>query len=218
MKRVLALVLLLVTMATAQAADAPVDEGGLVKQGIKAFTDKKYDDASKIMTQVQEKFPKNPWAAYYLGLLHLNRGETKPTIRQWRLYLDLDPAGAKANGVPARLTQLVEEERKHEAKTLVDQEKSLSSLPASPNSVAVFPFSNQGEDKYNVLAKGLTALVITDLAKVPGLKVLEREKVQKLVDEIKLSQSGLTAKDAEMRTGRILRAEKLMTGDYLVKE
>jgi uncharacterized protein YjcR len=64
----------------------------------------------------------------------------------------------------------------------------------------------------------LTAFVITDLAKVPGLKVLEREKLEKLIDEIKLSEKGdLVEKSARVRAGRIMRAEKLMIGDYLIE-
>jgi hypothetical protein len=59
-------------------------------------------------------------------------------------------------------------------------------------------------------------MVIADIAKVPNIKVLEREKVDRLLEEIKLSQSGLVNKETEVRAGRLLRAEKLVVGDYKV--
>ena len=105
-----------------------------------------------------------------------------------------------------------------EVKQAIANEKTLSELAPEPNSIAVHPLINKGAEQYGPIGKGLTAFVITDLAKVPGLKVLEREKLQKLIDEIKLSQTGaLVETTSRVRAGRIMRAEKLMIGDYLIE-
>ncbi len=58
--------------------------------------------------------------------------------------------------------------------------------------------------KYNMLKKGVNALIIVELMKVPGLKVLERTKIEKLLDEIALSQSGLVNENTAVRAGRIM--------------
>lgn len=58
--------------------------------------------------------------------------------------------------------------------------------------------------KYEVLKKGMCALIIDELMKVPGLKVLERTEIDKLLDEIALSQSGLVSEKTAIRAGRIM--------------
>ena len=82
------------------------------------------------------------------------------------------------------------------------------------------PFiQTQGDPKYQVLSKGITAMIITDLASIPGLKVLERSRIQKLIDEIKLSQSGLVDEEGiAVRAGKIMKAEKMVMGNYAIDE
>jgi TolB-like protein len=67
------------------------------------------------------------------------------------------------------------------------------------------------------MAKGLAAMIIADLSKVPGLKVLEREKVQLLVDEARLGSSGIADPRSAVRTGQLLRAEKVIVGNFEVQ-
>ena len=80
--------------------------------------------------------------------------------------------------------------------------------------MAVLPFMNRGDPAQATLSKGLTAMVISDLSKIPDLKVLERAKLQKLLDEMKLSDSGLVEQKSAIRAGRLMKAEKIMLGDY----
>lgn len=57
---------------------------------------------------------------------------------------------------------------------------------------------------YEMLQKGISTLVIAELMKVPGLKVLERTKIEGLLDEIALSQSGLVDEKIALRADRIM--------------
>ncbi|MBF0368287.1 MAG: hypothetical protein HQL52_02420 [Magnetococcales bacterium] len=191
--------------------------GDTLEKGVQLFRENKFDKAIVQFRKVQKGEPENPWAAYYMGLLELRKGNGKAAIKQWQLYQRVDPAGAEKNGIPGRLTLLQEEERKQSVAALMKFEQQLSDNPPEPGAIAVFPFENEGLSKYNVLSKGLMALIIADLSKVPGLKVLERGKLQKLLDEIKLSQSGLVREDAQVKTGRMLRAERLVLGEYAVE-
>ena len=193
-------------------------EAGWVKQGLNAFKNNQYDQSKSILTDVQKKYPKNPVAAYYLGLIALQKENNKEAIKQWRKYLELDPIEAEKNQVTNRLTLLENEEIDNEVQSILDSEASISKEPPAPNTVAVFTFSNKGDSRYSVFAKGITALVITDLSKVPGLKVLERQKIQKLVGELKLSTSGLVDDKTKVRAGKMMKAEKLMFGDFEVKK
>lgn len=96
--------------------------------------------------------------------------------------------------------------------------KNTVAAPPGPGSIAVQAFVNQGDEAYRAMAKGLAAMIIADLSKVPGLKVLEREKVQLLVNEAKLGDSGLADKDSAVRSGRLMRAEKVVVGNFEVQQ
>src|SRR4051812_48202211 len=55
--------------------------------------------------------------------------------------------------------------------------------------VTVLYFDNNSDRReLDVLRKGLADMLVTDLAAVEGLQVVEREKLQKLLDEMKLQR------------------------------
>jgi len=94
-------------------------------------------------------------------------------------YAKEDPEGAQQRDLAKVLTLLTSSELQREVKRAVSQEKDVSAQPPEPGSIAIQTFANQNAADAAVLAKGIAAMVISDLSKVPGLKVLEREKVQK---------------------------------------
>ena len=202
----------------AEVSEQMSPETPAVKRATQAFKDRDLVTATRLFKQIQLAFPYNAAAAYHLGLFELNANNTSKAVQQWQKYVEIDPDGAKKSGVTKQLTLMTTQSIQDEVKQAIANEKTLSELAPEPNSIAVHPLINKGAEQYGPIGKGLTAFVITDLAKVPGLKVLEREKLQKLIDEIKLSQTGaLVETTSRVRAGRIMRAEKLMIGDYLIE-
>lgn len=201
--------------ANLTAAVSP--EQPAVTRGLAAFRNKDLVTAKQTFTEVQTSFPYNGVAAYNLGSMSLDHGELAAAIAQWQRYVKIDPEGAKEKDVPRQLTSLINQRIKDDVRYALDNEKKLGSAPPEPNSIAVHPLNNKGDPKFNVVGKGLTAMVISDISKVPGLKVLERQKIQKLLDEIKLSQGGLVNEKTAVRSGRLLRAEKQMVGDFKIE-
>lgn len=189
-----------------------------VNRATQAYKAKDLVTAERLFRQIQQVFPYNPAASYHLGVLDLNANKTEHAAQQWQKYNDIDPDAAQKSGVTKQLSLVKTKAIQDEVKNAIANEKSISELAPEPNSIAVHPLINKGEEQYAPIGKGLTAFVITDLAKVPGLKVLEREKLQKLIDEIQLSESGLTDETtSRVRAGKIMRAQKLMIGDYLIE-
>ncbi len=115
------------------------------------------------------------------------------------------------------LTLLSSAALRTEVAQAVATEQQVVASPPEPGSIAVRAFLNQGDPAYRAMAKGLAAMVIADLSRVPGLKVLEREKVELLVNEAKLGDSGLADRDSAVRSGRLMRAEKVVVGNFEVK-
>ncbi len=99
------------------------------------------------------------------------------------------------------------------AKEAVNKEKSLSSETAG-NTVAVLNFKNSSDDAIlNPLQKGFAFMLMTDLASVPDIQLVERVKLQALVEELDMGASGIVESDSAPRMGRLLRANYLIGGE-----
>ena len=111
--------------------------------------------------------------------------------------------------------QVITQEVKLWAKKALQQEKTLKTTTA-PNTLAVLYFHNQtGWSKLDLLQKGLALMLITDLSKMKEIKVLERVKMQALVEELGLGISGLVEAKTFPRVGRLLGAQHLVGGDIV---
>ena len=188
-----------------------------LKRGLDAFKAGNYDLASKLLVQLRLSAPGEAIVVYYLGLIALDQQRQEDALRLLQQYAKEDPKGAREKDLAKLLTLLTSAELQREVTQAVAQERSATSLPPEPGSIAVQSFVNRASPEHSALAKGIAAMVISDLAKVPGLKVLERQKMQKLAEEMRLSESGLVEADSALRMGRLLRAEKVLVGSIGVE-
>jgi hypothetical protein len=184
---------------------------------LEAFRDGKDDLARVQLEQVRALAPGEPIVDYYLGLVALRQGDEARALEHLKLYAHQDPDGAASRDIGKTLTLLSSSQLQQEVANAVQREQQVASAPPEPNSIAVNAFVNQGDESFRALSKGLAAMIIADLSKVPGLKVLEREKVQLLVNEMKLGDSGLADAASAVRSGRLMRAEKVIVGNFEVK-
>jgi TolB-like protein len=92
----------------------------------------------------------------------------------------------------------------------------LFALPAAAAervTVAVLYFDNNSPDRaYDVLQKGLADMLVTDLSQVESLQVVERDKLQKLVDELKLQRSKFFDPRTAQQLGKGIGARYAVTG------
>lgn len=188
-----------------------------LRVALEAFRDGKDDVARVQLEQVRETAPGEPIVDYYLGLIALRQGDNAMALQHLQQYARQDPDGAVTRDIGKTLTLLSSNQLQLEVASAVQREQQVASAPPEPNSIAVNAFVNQGDEAYRAMSKGLAAMIIADLSKVPGLKVLEREKVQLLVNEMKLGDSGLADPASAVRSGRLMRAEKVIVGNFEVK-
>ncbi|HEY5492223.1 MAG TPA: CsgG/HfaB family protein [Gemmatimonadaceae bacterium] len=91
----------------------------------------------------------------------------------------------------------------------------------SKPTVAVLPFYNSALTKQQYedlapLSKGVQDLLIGELAANAGIRVVERDQIQKIIDELKLSQTDLADKATAVRIGKLLGAHHMVTGSFMV--
>ena len=109
--------------------------------------------------------------------------------------------------------EVVTPERSEWAKRVIAGEKSLKSISQS-NTLAVLYFRNMsGSSMFDPFQKGIAIMLITDLSKLKKLQVVERVKLQAIMEELKLGMSGLTERGQGPRVGRLLGAAYILGGD-----
>lgn len=188
-----------------------------LRQAMQAYQGGQFEPARQRLLAVLEQSPTEKIVPYYLGLIALEQKDNAAALQYLQQYSREDPDKARERGVGQLVTLLLTNQLQGEVALALQQENRLGTEKPEPNSIAVQAFSNRGDAAYTPLAKGIAAMVISDLSKVPGLKVLERQKVQKLVDEISLGESGLVSQENLVKAGRLMRAEKVVVGSFGVQ-
>jgi len=89
----------------------------------------------------------------------------------------------------------------------------------SKPTVAVLYFNNsaigKAHEELEPLSKGIADLLIGELATNPAIRVVERDQIQKIVDEQKLSASDLQDKATAVKIGKLLGAHHMVTGGFI---
>jgi TolB-like protein len=84
--------------------------------------------------------------------------------------------------------------------------------------IAILDFDNNsiGDDKqiWEAMGKGLAQMLITDLSKLIKLKVVERERIQYLLDELKLERDVAFDQNTAVRIGQQLGVHAMLFGGF----
>jgi TolB-like protein len=191
----------------------PKDAGLATKVGIALFEQKQYGRARDVLQSALALGEKNYTARVYLGLTYEELGQLDSARTQYTKAGGLTADARRQGEIQDRLTLLTRKELRSAAKEAIAKEASLSNQPVTENAVAVFPFRYVGSNAdLAPVGRGLTQIMITDLAKVSRLKLLEREQVQALVDEMALTDAGKVDPANGARSGRMLRASRVLQG------
>lgn len=97
--------------------------------------------------------------------------------------------------------------------TLVQAQQSMKPT------VAVLYFNNgaigKAHEELAPLSKGTADLLIGELAVNPGITVVERDQIQKLLEEQNLTKANLTDQATAVKIGKLLNAHYMVTGGYI---
>lgn len=156
--------------------------------------------------------PDDPYANYYLGLAYLRNGQRGEAVETWRSYNNPRESLLEEE-IRRQITVVDIYDSLHLARQALEEEKKLETTPPKPGTVAVFYFKDLSPDnRFRYLQKAMAEMIITDLTKVKSLQVLERTRVQYLLYEMKMGQTGIVEENTAPRAGRLLGAEDLIVG------
>lgn len=82
--------------------------------------------------------------------------------------------------------------------------------------ILVHPLQNTGDAKYSWLNAGITATVISDLGKIKDISVISEADRKKILKEVEFAMSGLVDDEKVVKVGKLLGANLIFSGSYLV--
>ena len=177
------------------------------------------DEATERLEQAYSAAPGDPKTLYYLGLVREAQRDRDAAVALYGRYATVSTRSPFRPLLEGRYRWLVRERLRDEMEALVAREDTLTTGEASPRTVAVFPFAYLGQDpRFEPLGRGLGEMVTVDLASLPELQVVERARLQTLLDELAFAQSEAFDPASTPRVGRLLRAGRVVGGQFDVSD
>src|SRR5574341_428184 len=198
-----------------QAAQAPTDAAANLRLARAYYTANRFADARRTLAVVLAAQPDNREAEAYLGLAYEGLDQFDSARTVYTRLLATKQNRAVQRLLNGRLTLLTRHELQYRARLAIAQESLLTRTPPTPNTVAVFPFRYTGRDStLRPLERGLAALMVTDLSRVRRLRLVEREQLQALLDELKLAEGGKVDPATGARSGHLVGAAQVVQGSF----
>ncbi len=96
------------------------------------------------------------------------------------------------------------------------QQRSQDTRPG----IAVFPFNNggsygQGKEDFEALERGIAGMMISELAQNPAARVVERQEIQRLLDEQNLSAQNRVDPQTAAKVGKLVGARYVVAGTFI---
>jgi tetratricopeptide (TPR) repeat protein len=169
--------------------------------------------AQKFIRLALNRRPKDFLAQYYLGLTYEAMDQPEKAIESYRAYTEISPFNKLRKVVENRMLVLLQKQMEAQTRAMLQTEQNIQVSAIPDQSVAVLYFVNSSANQeLDPLQKGLTEMLITDLAQIKSLTVVERARLQQLMEEMGLGMSGLVREDTAPRVGKLLGAAQVVLG------
>ena len=205
-----------ITRLEAQRTASPKSVEVLRALGIQYYKAQRFTDARAALSEAGTLAPGDGVVALYLGMTAEAMNDMAAAKAAYGSYLKVGRTQRVRRQLEGRLAAMQRRELQEAAKAAVQQEATLSAKPGERNTVAVMPFRFSGSDSTLIpLERGFAELLATDLSRVKALTVVDRARLQAILDEIKLSQSGAVDSTTAVRAGKVIQAGTLVQGSLL---
>lgn len=197
----------------AQKSQHPQDANTLTRLGVAYFKAGRYENARPVLDSAVARDSSNGVAQIYLGMTAEQLGDFATARAAYTRYIAVSNDRELKATAQERLALVGRRELEYQARQALAHEAEFAQMPPESNTVAVMPFSYSGTDStIQPLGRGLAQLLVTDLVKSRQIRVLERERMQAILDEMKISDSAQADPSTALRSGRLLRAADVVQG------
>lgn len=201
----------------AQVAQHPTDATRNLRLAKAYHAAGRFADARRTVGTAVRLQPSNVEAQVYLGLSYEGLMQYDSARVVYAGLLASHPRGGVQRLLSGRLAVLTRLELRAAARDAIARESLISQTPPDPHTVAVMTFRYTGSDSaFRPLERGLAALVVTDLSRVRQLRVVERARLEALLDELQLARSDRIDVATGARSGRLVRAAEVVQGQFSI--
>jgi tetratricopeptide (TPR) repeat protein len=172
----------------------------------------KAEDAFKQANQIAPDATAN----LYIGMIYEQDNEIDKAIDAYTASLNLGPKGETKSLLQSHLDRLVRTRLQNEAATAIKNEDNVKASSIPTNTIAVVDFDGSHlPANLAPLSTGFAEFTASDLSKVQSLKVVDRMKIDAILNELKLSSSQYADPSTAPRLGRIIGSRNVVTGTML---
>ncbi len=173
------------------------------------------EKAQKYIYKALKLAPDDPELIFYKGLNLEFFNRLNEALVYYKQYTGILKDSPYRELMEGRYLWIKRQQAYSDVDSLIRREKDLSTKNISDSTIAVFPLIYEGINKdYVPLSRGFSEMVSIDLAKVQALRILERIRIQAVLDELKFGQSSLVDQSTAPRVGKLLGAGTIVSGDY----
>jgi tetratricopeptide (TPR) repeat protein len=177
------------------------------------------DKARYYLGEALDIKPDDPELLFYKGLNLEFYDQPDKALQYYSKYKDVPEDSPFRDMMEGRYLWIQRQQDYSDVKSLIQNEKDLSFQNISDSTMAVFPLIYLGTDtNYAPLSRGFSEMISIDLAKLKEIKVLERVRIQAVLEELKLAQSEAVDQSTAPRMGKLLKAGTIVSGDYDVTD
>lgn len=158
-------------------------------------------------------------ALQYLSQIYIGRDRPKKAREVIERLVSLEPPPVELNPdrYPPPLMRVYYKVRKEKS-----GEYKVRQEGPGLQTLAIMDFRNSSVDqreRYSSLSKGFPSMMINNLNGATDLKVIERERIQWLLDELELQRKAdVVDQSTAVRTGKLLGATAVLFGNYIIHE
>jgi len=197
-------------------ATNPNNVSALRDVGLKLFELGRFAEARPMLDQGRRLDPKCGLCALYAGLASEELKDFTAARLAYTKYIEVGTTAKTKKQIRERLLSMAKTELAQSAKRAVANENALRGVPSPMTTVAVLPFTCTCPDTTLLpLERGMAELVVSDLSRSSSLKVLERDRMQAIVDEISLSRTAHVDANTVTRAGKLIAAGRILNGAIL---
>lgn len=193
----------------------PNDFEALRELGVIHFETAQYTTTQPILQKALAQNPDDPKTTFYLGLTHEFQNNVNDALQLYAKFPDVTRLSPYRGLMEGRYVRLSRQFVSTEIRALIQNEQQLTLERIAPKTIAVFPLNYQGRDRrYVALGKGLAEMITIDLGQVRELTLLERLRLQTLIDEMERTQGVMFDRESAPRFGKLLRAGRIVAGSF----
>jgi len=193
----------------------PADAPAWRELGVAFFEKGDPIKAEDALKQSQAIAP-HPRTSLYIGLVYEKQNDYAGAIDAYRAALSLRPSTRLGHLIRSHLDLLVAKKMQQDVSSALANESKIEVDTIPGNTVAVVDFDNSHlPPDLAPIAKGLAEFTAMDLAKVKTLRLVERQKIDMILGELKLGSSQYADPATSPRMGRLLGSRRIVTGSVI---